>query len=689
MATLNTLRTRGGLIVSIVIAIALLAFLLGDLASSTDNMMNSRRMKVGEIDGHKIGYVEFSNQVDYYTGIEQSLTGKDALSSEEQDGVREMAWQNMIARYALEPGLEKLGVDVSESEQVDMVSGANISPVIAGMFVNPQTGMFDRNILSTFVSNIAKDPSGRSSMVWNYVKEQMNRQRIMSKYMILLSKGMFVTDLEVEREVMKANSLSDASYIMQEYTQVADSIIKVTDSEIRNFYKQHKNMFRQTASRDIEYVVFSVLASEEDIAAARRVIDEMAAEFATVAAPFQYAVRNSQVQPNKQFVSENQLTPELAAFAFGPNSGGMLGPVRIGDSFVLVRVAETKMIPDSIGARHILLPADQTAQADSIAGALRKGASFVQLSDNYSLDQMAASQGGDLGVFSQDRMIPEFWNAIVDAKKGEILTITTPYGIHVVEVTYRSPLTKKVQLAQITYAIEPSDATQQEIYAAASAFAGQAAKGYDSFNNAATEGGLSKRTAHILNTDRNVRGMDNSRELVRWAFTSEERTVSGIIEVNGDYVIASVTGVTESGIAPLEKVSSDIAAILRFEKKGQILSEKMSGSASLSDAASKLGVEILQAPGVSFNSFYIDGLGVEPKLIGAITALDVNILSRPVAGSAGVFLFEVTSKSTVDNTDAANERIRLEANVQSYIGERINQALIEVSDVKDLRVKFF
>ena len=93
MATLNTLRTRGGVIVSIVIGIALLAFLLGDL-SSAGNMMNARKMRVGEIDGNKIGYLEYTEQVDYLTGIQQTMTGKDALSSEEQMQVQNFAWDS-------------------------------------------------------------------------------------------------------------------------------------------------------------------------------------------------------------------------------------------------------------------------------------------------------------------------------------------------------------------------------------------------------------------------------------------------------------------------------------------------------------------------------------------------------------------------------------------------------------------
>ena len=47
MASLNTLRTKGGVIVTIVIFVALLAFLIGDVFTSGSSLMNSRKMRVG------------------------------------------------------------------------------------------------------------------------------------------------------------------------------------------------------------------------------------------------------------------------------------------------------------------------------------------------------------------------------------------------------------------------------------------------------------------------------------------------------------------------------------------------------------------------------------------------------------------------------------------------------------------
>ena len=512
MATLNTLRTRGGVIVSIVIGIALLAFLLGDL-SSAGNMMNARKMRVGEIDGNKIGYLEYTEQVDYLTGIQQTMTGKDALSSEEQMQVQNFAWDNLLNKYVLAPGFEDAGILVSENEQVDMVDGNYISPVITGTFVNPNTGVYDPAMLRNFVSNMDQDPTGKAGMIWNYMKNQMVKQRLFTKYVGLVSKGIYVTDLEVEQGVNNANSLSNIAYILKEYSQIPDSTVTVPESDVRKYYKEHERMFRQSASRDIEYVVFDVLPSQDDYAAVEKTVNEMAAEFAAAENPFQFATLNSQIPPVKRYLTENQLPAPLAGYAFGPDSKQMYGPVLDNDVYTMARVADVKMLPDSIGARHILLPADKKAQADSILTALKGGASFAELSEKYSIDPQAKLRGGDLGVFSPDQMVEEFSQAALDTKQGDFFETTTRFGIHIGQVTSKSKPVKKVQLAVITDKVEPSEATQQAVYGKVSQFIAAANGSAENFAKAVSDNALSKRVARIHNTERNISGMDNSRAL--------------------------------------------------------------------------------------------------------------------------------------------------------------------------------
>jgi len=686
MATLNTLRTRGGIIVSIVIGIALLAFLLGDL-SSTNGIFSANKMKVGEIDGNKIGYMEYYDQVNYYTDIMQALAGGNPLSAEDQDEAKDVAWESMVTDYVFKPGFKKMGVSVSDTEQLDMIDGTYTSPVVSSLFVNQMTGIYDPSLVRNFVSNLDYDP--RSAALWIYVKDQMDNQRRAAKYMTLIAKGMFVTDMESALGVERSNMINDISYIVKDYSSVADSSVVVSNAEIKAYYEKHRNMFKETASRDIEYVLFDVLPSTQDYADAEKAVYEIAAEFEESDNPMQFAMLNSQVQPDRMFYTEASMAPEFVSYAFGPQTGEIYGPVLNGLTHTMARVTDIRTTPDTVGAQHILLPmGTDMAKADSIMTLLRRGADFAAMANEFSIDEQANMMGGDIGKFPPEYMIDEFSGELVKHSVGDIFTVNTPAGLHIVKMTYKGKPAMKVQLAQITYRVEPSDITQQDIYARASDFVGKAVGSYDNFKKAASDEGLSPRAVRVRNTERNVSGLDNSRELVRWAFTGNNGAVSSIIEVGGDYVIAAITGVTNDGIASLKSVSPDIASILRNEKKGELVAGQMQGG-SLSEIASRLGLIVDYATGIEYNMYSIEGIGMEPNLTGAVAAAKPNTLSRPVMGIAGVYVFEVTSREAIDNTTPESEKVRLEAISQYAVGERVTEAVYGISRIVDVRVKYF
>ena len=139
-------------------------------------------------------------------------------------------------QYAWEPGFEQSGLQVSENEQIDMVDGSFISPVIRTTFTNPNIGTFDPAIVRNFVTQIDKDPT--AALVWNFIKDQMIQQRYLSKYITLVAKGMYVTDLEVEQGVANSDITSAISYIVKDYSQVADSTIDILASRSQKILRR-------------------------------------------------------------------------------------------------------------------------------------------------------------------------------------------------------------------------------------------------------------------------------------------------------------------------------------------------------------------------------------------------------------------------------------------------------------------
>ena len=680
MASLNTLRTKGGVIVTIVIFLALLAFLIGDIFTSGSSLMNSRKMRVGEIDGTNVEYIDFLNKSDEISNIYKMMWGRDAFSAQEQEMIYNMAWQQFIMQDAYLPGFEKLGLAVSDAEQVDMVDGTYLSPVITSTFANPATGEFDVQFLKAFLAQV--NVNDGSYALWSFLRNQMAEERIMSKYVALVSGGFYANALEIAHGLKVSNETYAADVIGREYYTVPDSLVKVTPAQVKQYYNDNKEAFRQEASRDIEYVVFDVLPSEADYAEAEKIVNDIAAEFATSDAPMQYALLNSQTKPDQTYYRQDQLTAEVAAL----EGAGMAGPTLNGDEYTLSRIADVKMLPDTLGAQHILLQKGQTALADSLVTVLRNGGDFATLAAQYSLDQY--SQGGDLGRFTPAQLPMEFTDAAMKANVGDIYTVDSDAGLQVVKLTYKTRPVRKVQVATVTYKVDPSAATIQEAYQKASTFVTAAAGTAEGFAQAVSDQMLSKRTVRIRNTDRMINGLENSKEIVRWAFTGKAGEVSQIMDIDGNYYIAALTGVREKGYVSEKDATAEITKVLMNKEKARILADELAG-ATLDEVAEKTGREIRNVENVEWNAFYLPEIGVEPQLVGAITAGTVGELSQPVEGVNGVYRFVVTDAQTTGVATEESEKVRLETDAVNFVLQRTMQALNEESDITDLRVKFF
>lgn len=687
MATLNTLRTRGGIIITIAIFVALIAFLVGDLFSAGGSIFNSRKMRVGTIDGTNIGYEEFLRESNLMGETYKMLRGGNSLSAQEQQLVYNDAWDQLAIKHSFGPSLESLGFIVSDAEQVDMINGVYISPVYMNFFMNRSTGAFDEAMMTNFLSSVEADDN--MALLWDFFRTQAAYNRQMTKYTALVSSGFYANTLDVQQAVKVANDTYSVKYVNQPYNSVPDSLFNVSDSDVRKYYNSHKYKFKQEEDRLVQYVSFDVMPSDADYEASAKYINDVAEEFKQSKNPMQYASYVSQERPDRNYYKESELPAELKTIAFGKKAGTMYGPVLTGDTYKISRLAATITEPDTLGAKHILLGRGETQLADSLVTVIKKGGNFRNLAIQYSKDN-AVQNGGDLGKFAPERMVKEFSDACIAAKKGEVFTVESQYGLHVVQLTYKGKSVKKAQVATITYTVDPSDATQREIYAQASNFLTSTGGTSEGFGQAVNELGLSKRTVRIK-TDGVVNGLKNAKELSRWAYTNKQGAVTKeIMEIDGSYIIATISAVEKKGYRPFDLVAENIRNILVNEAKEATILKQFSEATSLDELADNNDLEIKTVDDVKLSGFFIPGVGVEPALLGAFAETNAGEgMSKPVVGGLGVYAFEVTGVKSAETATAESEKVKIEANSQYGIDGRILQAINEESNITDMRVKFF
>ena len=705
MAVLEKIRSRMGILVSIIIGISLLAFILTDFLSSGKSIFRGNDMEIANISGKSINIKDFEERVNQLSEVYKTNSGKSSLDEAAIEDVREKTWQAVIEENVIGDECSELGLEVTPKELLDMVQGANPHPMIRQLFTDPETKIFDRKRVVGFIKSLEtpqKDGAGRKNS-WLYIESQITRERLQTKYLNLIKKGLYVTKAQQEAEIKDNSKKVNITYIAELLSPVSDSAMKVSKSELAAYLKKHEVEFQQEKSRDIEYITYDIVPSPEDFQNATKWINDIKPEFQSSTEIKQFVNLNSDVQFVEKYLKQTELPDTLKKLYTG-KVGETYGPYFENNTYKIARLADIKNLSDSVKARHILIrPAAQTkeaidaakAQADSLKMVIKKGGKFEELALRFSTDGGSAKKGGDLGWFKDGGAPKPVNDACFSGKKGELVVVESQYGVHLIEITDKGKEIKKVQVGILEKKVDPSNTTIQAIFQKASAFAGSNNTG-DKFVAALKKQGTTPKSATFLTEEmKKIPGIENSRELLRWTFKAESNSISGVIELGNVFVIARLAQVREKGTAPLNQVQDQVMVAVAREKKIDQLAEKlknnMNGVANIDALATKLNKTTATANDISFSSYAVPNLGFEPSLIAAAVSVTPNKLSGPIKGENGVFVLNVSSTSDQPSPmmDESMIKMRLAGMYANRVNYEAFNILKKIADIKDGRTKFY
>ncbi len=702
MATLQKIRNRAGIAIAIFIGLALAAFILGDLFKSTSSITRGKQMELAQVDGKTITYPEFQAKVSELEEIYKMNSGKTSLDAQTTEQIREQTWQNMVRNLTMKDIYDELGIGVCSAELFDMVQGKNPHAIIQSIFRDPNTGTLNRPALIQFLKYQQTNSAGKERSYWLFIENQIIEERSFSKYNNLLAKGIYVTTDEAKSDLKGRNHQANIQFVAKPFSSVLDSDVKVSDEELKDYYEKNKENYKQENNRNIEYVSFPVVASKTDEDKLIKWCNDIKAEFATVEDPAAFVNINSDVPFDDSFFKQGDLSPELGAFAFTGKVGDIYGPYKDDKSWKLAKIQKFEELPDSVETRHILIRVNSqeelnkaTAKIDSIKNLiLVKGQKFEDIARTNSEDTGSANNGGSVGWMRRGMMVKPFEDAAFFGKVNDLQIVKTQFGIHLLQVTSRGKTAPNVQLAIINRAIEPSSQTYQATYTAASKFASEN-QDVKKFDAAIAAQGLTKRIANVRENDKEIAGLQNSRVLIRAAYKAKTGSLilstegTPIFELGDQFVIATMTGEQETGIAAFSVVKPRVELEVKKAKKAQQLIEKMSGKTDLAQLAASLGVSVGEAQNINFESSSIPGVGYEPAIAGAATVLEANQVSKPVAGTSGVYVVKATSVTVGTDQDIKADRQRLAASVNYRANMIAFEALRENAKIVDKRSKFY
>ena len=676
MASLNTLRTKYGVILSVVIILALLAFIIS--LGPEMGFFGSNDPTVGVINGEKVGYMEYMNE---YETV-KTYNGGDESTEEGSNALADAVWQSLIAKHLLVPGFNQMGIEVSDAERMSMVSGEHPSQVFYNAFADPQTGGYSVENITAFLSQVSADPQYQS--LWSYINSQASLDRMVTKYMGAIKAGIYANKLEVEQGLAAANESRKGRLVSLEYNTIADSLVNVSDAEIKKYYDAHKKQYAKLPTRTISYVVFDVEPTEGDMLEVEKKAATLGEEFAATE-DVRAFVRKNMGNIGVSYQSLAQLSEEEAVLL----DGKQYGPVLKANEWVISRPVDIKMAPDSIGLSHIVLDPAQTALADSLYTALKGGANFAEVAKAHSAYAATAQNGGELGVLPFSSLNPELAEALATAKKGDVVKATVSGVTQILKVTRTDAAKKHVLVGTVTVPVEPSSATRRDVHNLASILSVDGKGSLDKFNAAANTAAVTPRIARIAQGERSISGLENSREVARWAYGAKEQEISEIFNLGDAYVVAMLTDIDESEYTPMSEVYYNISLILLRDKKFDMIKEKLAGS-TIEEVAKNAGAEVVAFENVQYSDFGVANLSLEPRLVGAIaTTSETGKLSAPVKGYTNAVVFVVDDITKGESRTADAEKIRLQATNENVAMQTSVMALQNMAEIEDLRGQYF
>ena len=684
MASLQKIRNHGVFLL-VVVGLAMLAFILGDFINSGSSFFNRSREYVGEIAGEDVHYTDFEQAREQLLDVYKIESGSRDVDEQFQQNSSNQVWQSLVLDYTLTAEAKKAGIVVTAEELSNQLIGENPHQWIRQRrFFADENGQFSRaNVINFYnqVEQLMADPEQAQGVTmyrnyWLYWENAVRISYLQEKYNSLLQALIGANKLEAEQSKTDGLTSVDIEYVMQPYYAVADSLVKVSNSDIRALYNKQKEQYKQTPNRTLSYISYPIVPSEQDFQHVSQWIEDLKDEFANTNEVAELVNSNSDVLYSGENYSESTVPAMFKEFAFAKDrkAGDVTDIITEGNIYAMARVMEAGYkLPDSVMVRFTDLA--QASQLDSLKAEWNKN---------------KLGEGVQDSLWVTENQLPK--DIAQEAFKGAnkaYYTIPMGEGARVIQVTAKSAATPKVKLAIMQRDVTPSSKTYAAIYNEAKQFIA-ANNTQETFIEAANEAGKEIHPVYSLKDDAtSVDQLKQSRTIVRWAYKAKEGEISDVFECGDQFIVAVLTDVQDEEYRSINSVQAELRNKLLNRKKAQLIAQQVKNVASLEDAATIWKQEVQKADGISLNSYRI-GNANEPAVIGKAVATAEGEISDAVEGNNGVYLVKVNKKTVGENDGNVDQQLQQLNMMYSYSVPQ--QAMMLISDnaeITDNRSNFY
>lgn len=660
MQIIQSIREKGAAVVIVVIALSLIGFILMD-ANRGQGLFSSFSTAVGKVNGEKIEITDFNNKVRLAEQLEQQRTGQSATGVRTYQ-IRDEVWNQIIAEHIFRSEIEKLGIQFTPKElSYILLSNDPSNPLLQEQGLrDPVTGKLNIAEAQKAINNIKKFKGEQKANLEQQVIEPLKLSSLVAKYSGLINASVYYPDWMKKQDNANNNRFAEISYVTVPFIEIPDSTIKISDADINAYVGKHKDLYKQEKGKTISYIAFSQLPSSEDSVSTMNMVSALVPEFAADTNVNAFLLQNSSTEEYDNEFKPRSAYGQLPVEEILMQNGGVYGPFVENGKYAIARLVATKMQPDSVRSRHILITTTdrQTGQpirddasakqlADSLLAAINAGSDFAQLASAFSADG-SKDNGGDLGMYAYGMMVPEFQDFTFNQSVGSRGVVKTQFGYHVIEVTTQKDFKPAYKIAVMAKDILPSDATIN-LASLNSSKASSLQGGEKTLAAYAKKNNLNIVDVPVVvkESDYSIGELQDARQLVRWINENKPGAVSEPFSIGDYFIVATIDKAYEEGVQDASFARMGVEPILIKEKKTDIIIGKLGANPTLESAAAAYGKEIQQAGYDStliFQTLFINGIGMEPKVVGAAFNKDFQTKPSPAfGGTTGVFVVKVNN----------------------------------------------
>lgn len=712
MATLQKIRSKGPLLV-IAVGVALFAFIAGD---AWQVIQPHQSQDVGEINGETLSAQDYQTLVEEYMEVIKFSSGVNALNDAQSDQLKDEVWQTYVNNKLIENEAEKLGLTVP-NEEVQAIIDAGVHPLLQQTpFRNPNTGAFDKDVLKQFLveyskMNLAQLPSqyaeyyGSMYNYWRFVEKTLIQSRLQEKYMALISNSLMSNPVEAEQAFAAKNNQSNLLLAAVPYTAVADSLVPVTEADLRAAYDGKKEQYRQyVETRNIKYIDVQVTASQEDRDALQQEMEEYTAQLANATGDYTTLVRStgSTVPYVDLFYTTRTLPADVVARLDSVGVGDVFGPYYYATDNTLnsfKKLAKASMA-DSIEFRQIQVveaDAEKTKLlADSIFNAIKGGADFAEVAQKYGQTgepTWISSANYEGAQIDGDNM--KYIGAITTLGKGELVNLNLSQANVIMQVTDKKAVKDKYKVAIVKRTVDFSKETYSKAYNEFSAFIAANNTLEKMVANAEDAGYRLLDRNDLTSAEHGIGGIRDTKDALRWVFDAKPGEVSSLYECGeSDHLLmVGLESIVPEGYRPLTLVQDQLRfEVLRDKKAEKIMADmKAAGAASFDQYKNLANAVEDSVKLVTFGAAaYVPALRSSEPLVSAYASVgEMNQLSTPIKGNGGVFVLQTYAQEKLDNAYNQEDEEAALVGLYSRMASQFLNDLYLKADVKDTRYLFF